>query len=865
MARGSGKKTNKMKTAGKTKKSNLADMSVEELMAADFDSEDEPVENGEKDEEENEDGKSQKNHEKSSSIGKHKQSLEKLKDTDPEFYEFLQENEGGLLDFNESDESELESDDEEDEGTDDDVDDDEEEEEEDDDSDDEELETSKQAELESDEEDYVDEDDEGKKRKGRAGISVSLALVDKWRQQLEGHSVKAMRELMKAFRAAVQQAGSGENVRTKYIVEGSAAFNAVVSLCLKQVYPVLQHALEIEDKAGKAPKAPSSSPKWKQFHVDIKAYLADVIQLMSNVAEPSIVSVVLRHVRSLIPYFTCFPKLVKVIIKKLVNFWSTGEETVRVLAFLCLFSIIRCTKESRLDFILKQMYLAYVRNTKFTSPSTLPVINFMQRSLTEMFALNTQVTYQHAFVYIRQLAIHLRNAITVKKKDMYQSVYNWQYIHCVYLWCRVLATLHSDETLKPLVYPLVQTSVGVIKLIPAARYYPLRFHVVRALNLLSEATGTFIPLLPFILEVLQMTDFNKKHASSSFKPLNFAVMLRLSNSQLKERAFKDGVIDQVYDLLVEHLQVHSHRIGFPELALPVILELRSFLKKCKVANFTRQMKQLLDKVLENCQEVTRRREKVTFGLADDKAVRAWEMKNKEQGTPILKFYQTYKKLRERELKHEEAGKERLIDDKIPTISQSKKRKLESKMELKDLFKKDVGSDDEEDLFKRVERKQTRMKEKRSRKGGKDDDDDDNDDDGLESLDEDELAALSEGSRDSTDEDDDEDEDEDDDDEEEEEDGGSHPTSRKTVGKGGKSYEMEQSLGDADEREDVVEDFKMWSDEEEEEEKPKKAKRRKTVGAQKKQLKSKKAMKAPVSKQSRPNGEAKGKKKKQVKT
>nr|XP_054768218.1 nucleolar complex protein 2 homolog [Lytechinus pictus] len=792
-------KSKKKKTSD-DKKSDLADMSIDDFMADDFDSENEE----EYDDHDDDGSKTEKNKPKSgkdSKITGHKKSLEKLKTSDPEFFEFLQENEGGLLDFDESDDSEMESeedelDDEDDDGADD-VDSDDDEEEGGDDDDD--LDTKKPNELDSDEEDFVDEEGDGSKRKKRGGIPVTLALVDKWRQQLENHSVKALREAMKAFRAAVQQSGSEEHVRTKYSVDGSASFNAVVSLCLKQVYPVLQHSLDLEDKAGKTP--PSSSPRWKNHHVDVKAYLTDVIQLLGNVGEPSIVSVVLRHVRCLIPYYTCFPKLVKVVIKKLVNLWSTGEETVRVLAFLCLFSIVRCTKQSRLDFILKQLYLAYVRNTKFTSPSTLPVINFMQRSMTEMFALNTRLTYQHAFIYIRQLAIHLRNAITVKKKDMYQSVYNWQYIHCIYLWCRVLATLHNDETLKPLVYPLVQTSIGVIKLIPAARYYPLRFHVVRALNLLSEATGTFIPLLPFILEVLQQTDFNKKHSIASFKPLNFAVMLRLSNSQLKERAFKDGVMDQVYDLLIEHLQVHCHRIGFPELALPVVLELRTFLKKCKVANFTRQMKQFLDKVLENCQEITKRREKVSFGLADDRAVKAWETKSREQGTAILKTYVTYKKLRERELKHEEAGKERLVDDKIPTMTQSKKRKLESKMEMKDLFKKDVGSDDEEDLFKRVERKQKRLQERPKKKGkySDDDDEDDDDDDDLEDLDEEDFADLSY--------DDDEDENEDN-----VEDQSTSKDSLKKSSKTASKPRKEDIWEGGDDQDDVVEDFSMWSDE-----------------------------------------------------
>lgn len=50
------------------------------------------------------------------------------------------------------------------------------------------------------------------------------------------------------------------------------------------------------------------------------------------------------------------------------------------------------------------------------SPKTKPVIAFMQNSLVEIFSLDEHLSYQYGFVYIRQLAIHLRNAILQKKK-----------------------------------------------------------------------------------------------------------------------------------------------------------------------------------------------------------------------------------------------------------------------------------------------------------------------------------------------------------------------------------------------------------------------------------------------------------------
>lgn len=133
------------------------------------------------------------------------------------------------------------------------------------------------------------------------------------------------------------------------------------------------------------------------------------------------------------------------------------------------------------------------------------------------------------------------------------------------------------------------------------------------------------------------------------KPLDLSCVLRVSQSQLAESGYRDAVVDMLYDRLLETLQCHSHLVSFPEMALPVSLQLKKFIKKCPLANYTKKMKQLVDKVQETVNFVDRHRSQVTFDLADTKAVLALENQMKQTTTPLQTYHTSWKKVRDREM------------------------------------------------------------------------------------------------------------------------------------------------------------------------------------------------------------------------
>ncbi|KAI4881255.1 hypothetical protein NFI96_019713 [Prochilodus magdalenae] len=710
--------------AGKNKRK-LEDLSVDEFLLSGFDAvdgDDSENEGSAQEDTTEEQAVSQEKSKKQGKASQHKEQLSRLKDRDPEFYKFLQDNNQELLKFEDTDSSEDE---------------------------DEqkyhklpsELKASALPVASSDEEEADEEVKKKSKNSESKSVKVTAKMIEDWKKELKKEpSARLIREITQAFKAAVATTKGESQHDCRYTVADSSIFNALVLFCIRDIHGALNQLLNLKapQKDQKKLILPSTSPRWTKNQLDIKMYLSGVVQLLSSLTQSTVTAAVLRHANQMVPFFLCLPKQCRPFLKILIKLWSTGEETVSVLAFLALNKLCRHKQSVYLNPVLKQMYIAYVQNSKFTSPTSLPIINFMQRTLAEMYSLDTQVSYQHAFIYIRQLAIHLRNAMNMKKKETYQSVYNWQYVHCLYLWCRVLSTIYPSEVLEPLIYPLCQVIVGCIKLVPISRYYPLRLHCVRALILLSGSTKTFVPVLPFLLEVFQKEDFNKKPGRMSVKPINFAVILKLSKTNLQEKAYKDGLIEQLYDLILEYFHTQASTIGFPELALPTVIQLKAFLKECKVANYCKQIRQLLEKVQENCGHITSRRQKAAFGVADAMAVAAWEKQVAEEGTPLTKYYSQWKKLREKEIQLEISGKERMEDLNLPEIKRKKiQEKNEDKKAFKGLFESDSDSD-AEDIMRKLK--------------DDDDDDDDDGDEGLEDLsdasdDDDDEADISEGDSD----------------------------------------------------------------------------------------------------------------------
>ncbi|KAK7440016.1 Nucleolar Complex 2 protein [Stygiomarasmius scandens] len=552
----------------------------------------------------------------------HLMELSKLAEKDPEFYKYLQENDKELLEFDPNN-----------------------------------------VQADPDDSEMPDDDVE----MGDEQLPpLTLDVLKKWQKALLEHrSLRALRKLLIAFRAAAHINEEGQILAWR--IDSSSVYNKLVTTTLKYTPIVLEHHVPYKNLPNGKFKPPTQTTKFKTLQKLILSYFHNVIHILSQLTDNEMVQLAVSESSKIIPFIISSRKAVKLYLKKCLELWSSAEDSIRISSFLAIRRLASANDSSILDNVLKGTYLTLVRASKTTSIHTLPSINLMKNSASEVFCLDQAAAYQHAFGYIRQLAIHLRNSMKVKTKDAFKQVYNWQYIHSLDFWSLVLARACDSDAddksnqseLKPLIYPLVQVGLGAIRLISNSRSYPFHLHVVRSLLHLTRHTQVYIPIAPYLLPILTAPlTSSSRPKNSTLRPLDLEVQIRTPQQYLKTRVYIEGLIDEATYLLAEWLSTKSVHgsIAFPEVVVPILAVLRKTLKSAKSNSGSFKdlsaIKTLLERVEESAKWVEQKRASVRLVPGEIDEVSVWEqdLKSKVDGSPLGKYVNVQRRTRERKRK-----------------------------------------------------------------------------------------------------------------------------------------------------------------------------------------------------------------------
>ncbi|KAL5614944.1 hypothetical protein BROUX41_005012 [Berkeleyomyces rouxiae] len=627
--------------------------------------------------------------------GMTQQAMDDLAKKDPEFYQFLRENDPEALDFDEAaDLAEVDA-------------------------------------LSGDEADDQDKEDEQPKKKRKkdaakakkdsekkaqpekvaepaAGSELTRDVVARWKKAMqETHSLKAARQVVLAFRSAahLNNDSADEDPRQRFQISDPAAFNDIVVVALKQLPVVIQHHLPVKESAAGRAYVQTEGNKFKVLSNLLKTYTASIMHLLSTLTDDKTLKLTIGAIEPLLPYLLSFKKLLRALVKTVVRFWAqpASADTTRIASFMVLRRLVVIGDRSIRESVLKETYQGLIQGCRVTNATTIQGINLMKNSAASLWGLDPAVGYTTAFGFVRQLAIHLRNSIVHNQNDAFRIVYNWQYTHSLDFWSCVLAEHCSsarlaeagdkDNQLKLLVYPLVQVTLGALRLIPTATYFPLRFHLTRSLLRISRATGSYIPVAPALLEVLNSAEMRKAPKASTQKPLDFAVNYKASKAYQKTRVYQDGLGEQVAELLGEFFGLWATNIAFPELALPVVIQVKRWLKQVskktggnRNAKVSNGLVMLVRKVEANARFIEEKRAKVEFAPKDRAQIDAFLRDFEWESTPLGAYLAVQRTLKAEKVKMmEEARKE---DDL--------KRKENEKKALEEAAEEEDDDDDEDD-------------------------------------------------------------------------------------------------------------------------------------------------------------------------
>lgn len=594
---------------------------------------------------------------------------------DPEFYKYLKDNDKDLLDFDAVNPLDAISDD------DDDADDD-----------------NDNGEGKEFVEEATTNPKKDSKKEAEPTVEVTQKLLKKWSEDLKSDTpgFKTLKNIVIAYKAALN-VDSGEEY--KFSVKEEKVFKNLMLLVLKDFPLAVQKLTPYKVSSNGIRNISGNKKKIAQVSGVVRAHIPSLITLLEDSSNTETCALVLQSVQELLPYLISFRKLLKATVNAVVNIWSSSSSLeTQISAFAWMNNASKEYPKSVLEIILRSTYSSFLKNCGKTNIHTTPLLNFQKNSAAELFGLNSTLGYQIGFEYIRQLAIHLRGSVNNPTKDSYKAIYNWKFCHGLDFWSRVISVQikstedeGAENPLEKLSYPLIQVTLGTIKLIPTAQFIPLRFYLIRSLIRLSHNTGVYIPLFPLLSEILHSSMFSKNPKRENLPAVDFENVIKVNQAYLNTRVYLEGVCEELIELMGEFFVLHCKSIAFPELTTPPLIFLRRLAKKNSTARnnakFNRQLSTLIEKLAANSKYIEKQRSHVEYGPKNKAAVSKFLQEVEWNKTPLGAYVSTQRLVKEEKLK---LLRESLMQD---AKDNNTKHDIDSDG---DIDIKDADSEDEDD-------------------------------------------------------------------------------------------------------------------------------------------------------------------------
>lgn len=483
-------------------------------------------------------------------LRKFNSQMKNLAKQDPEFYQYLKANDKELLAAAEDDDDE----DDEDDG-------------------DEEVQHSDDEDAEV----YDDQDEETDPAAAEnTGEIITPELFESMQTAASsggGKNLKALRALVQAFAAAFQQESRNGVRASPYVITSGVVFQKVVSLCIGSMRHLLDVYFDVKPLpggAGGSNTRPTASAQWRRGRAVVKTYLSALVHALADAPDPSMCHHLLRHCQSLLPYFAPFPRLSRLLLKQALAAWGQKEK-VGVQAFLVIRSMALACPFPFIELTFKGCYIAFGRHTGLAPASTQQrqQQEFLAQCVVELYSLDTAAAYEHAFVYLRELAVQMRQGIASKTSAAVSEVTSWSFLNRFSLWGRAICAMPSKSAgLGDLVYPYVQMAMALLQFVKGARLSPLRLHIIRACLRVTQHAAVYVPLAPPLLEMFRFPEVAKS-SNVTGTAVNMECSIKISATALRTRAACDSIVTAALAMLHKFCCLHATSVAFPELVLPI--------------------------------------------------------------------------------------------------------------------------------------------------------------------------------------------------------------------------------------------------------------------------------------------------------